>query len=209
MSEQKDFTNSESVYCSEASHQVSDPSKLRLSRSCRLKNLKMATVAAILDIGTERFKQFEYPCLPCASHQVTAKSDSHFGSRCYLKISRLNGGHLGYRNGAILAVLNLHVAPVPPTKFQLKPTYDMAGCCFNNFKMAAIYLGYLNRAILAILILHVAPISHIKFGLIQTQRSGADVVSRFSRWPPWWLSWISERSDFSNSESLCPLDAPN
>ena len=32
------------------------------------------------------------------------------------------GGHLGYQNGTILAILNLHVATMPPTKFQLNPT---------------------------------------------------------------------------------------
>ena len=30
-----------------------------------------------------------------------------------------DGGHLGYRNGTILAILNLYVATMPPTKFQL------------------------------------------------------------------------------------------
>ena len=34
-----------------------------------------------------------------------------------------HGGHLGYRNGTILAILNLHVATMPPTKFQLNQTY--------------------------------------------------------------------------------------
>ena len=33
------------------------------------------------------------------------------------------GSRLGYRNGTILAILNLHVATMPPTKFQLNPTY--------------------------------------------------------------------------------------
>ena len=33
-----------------------------------------------------------------------------------------HGGHLGYQNGKILAILNLHVATMP-TKFQLNPTY--------------------------------------------------------------------------------------
>ena len=31
------------------------------------------------------------------------------------------GSHLGYRNGTILVILNLHVATMPPTKFQLNP----------------------------------------------------------------------------------------
>ena len=33
------------------------------------------------------------------------------------------GGHLGYRNGTNLAILNLQVATMPPTKFRLNPTY--------------------------------------------------------------------------------------
>ena len=33
------------------------------------------------------------------------------------------GGHLGYWNKTILAILNLHVATMPPTKFHLNPTY--------------------------------------------------------------------------------------
>ena len=29
------------------------------------------------------------------------------------------------------------------------------------------------------------------------------MVWRFSKWPPWQPSWISERNDFSHSETLC------
>ena len=32
------------------------------------------------------------------------------------------GGHFGYRNGTILAILKLHVAQMPPTKFGFNPT---------------------------------------------------------------------------------------
>ena len=32
--------------------------------------------------------------------------------------------HIRYRNRTILAMLNVNVATVPPTKFQLNPTYD-------------------------------------------------------------------------------------
>ena len=38
-----------------------------------------------------------------------------------------HGSHLGYQNGKILAVLNLHVASMPPTKFQLKLIYGLEG----------------------------------------------------------------------------------
>ena len=38
-----------------------------------------------------------------------------------------DGDHLGYLNGTILAILNLHVATMPPTKFQLNPIYGSGG----------------------------------------------------------------------------------
>ena len=42
-------------------------------------------MAAILDIGTERFSNSESPCHPVASHQVSAQPDLLFGRRCGLK----------------------------------------------------------------------------------------------------------------------------
>ena len=47
------------------------------------------------------------------------------------------GGHLGYRNGTILAILNLCVTMMPPIKFQLNRTGFGRRCCLKNFKMAA------------------------------------------------------------------------
>ena len=38
-----------------------------------------------------------------------------------------DGRHLGYWSRTILAILNLHVASMPPTKFQLNPTYGSGG----------------------------------------------------------------------------------
>ena len=38
-----------------------------------------------------------------------------------------HGGHLGNGNETILAILNLHVATMPPTKFQPNPTYGSGG----------------------------------------------------------------------------------
>ena len=37
------------------------------------------------------------------------------------------GGHFGYWNGTILAILNFHEPTMPPTKFQLNPNYDYGG----------------------------------------------------------------------------------
>ena len=63
--------------------------------------------------------------------------------------------------------------------------------------------------ILAILNLHVAPMPSTKFGLNLTYGTGADVVSRLSRWPHRWPSAIldSQTERLSNSESLCRSDA--
>ena len=82
-----------------------------------MKNFKMATVAAIFDIGTERngLSSFESLCHCDASHQLSTQSNLGFGRRC-------RGGHLGYRNGMILAILNLCVTVMPPIKFQLNWT---------------------------------------------------------------------------------------
>ena len=43
------------------------------------------------------------------------------------------GGHPGYRNASILAILNLHVATMPPTNFQLNPAY-LPGVDLENMK---------------------------------------------------------------------------
>ena len=36
-----------------------------------------------------------------------------------------HGGHLGYRKGTILAILNLYVTPMSPIKFQLNLIYGL------------------------------------------------------------------------------------
>ena len=55
ISEQKDFSNSECLCCSDVFHQISAQSNLQFVRRCCLKIFKMADMAAILDIGTEWF----------------------------------------------------------------------------------------------------------------------------------------------------------
>ena len=89
----------------------------------------------------------------------------------------------------ILANLHLYVAPMSFEQFQ-----DGHGG----------HLGYHNWTILAILNLYVTVMPPIKCWLNLTYGLGEDVVWRISRWPP---SWISERNDFSNSESLCRSNA--
>ena len=54
ISEWNEFSNSESLCHCDASHQVLAQCYLRFGRRCCLKNFKMATVAAILDIGIKQ-----------------------------------------------------------------------------------------------------------------------------------------------------------
>ena len=168
----------------------------------------------------------------------------------------VHGGHLGYRNGTTLAILNLYVPPMPPIKFCLNPTYGLGGDVvwsiprrppwrpswiserndFTNFEFLCLcdasyqvsaqpdrvweamfeefqdgrhgnHLEYLNGMILAILNLCVTVMLPIKFQLNPTFGLGGDVVWRISRWPPWQPSWISERNNLINPESLCRSDA--
>ena len=66
----------------------------------------------------------EFPCLPNASHQVSAQSDTVQEQMLFQDFQDgHHGGHLENWNGMNLAILNLQVTPMPLTKFRLNPTY--------------------------------------------------------------------------------------
>ena len=111
--ERNNFCNSESRCGSDASHQV-----LAQSDWCSLKNLKTAAMAAGI-LERKHFSNSESLCHWDASHQ----SDTVWEEMSFEEFYH-RGSNLGYRNGTILAILNLIVATMPPTKFQLNATYD-------------------------------------------------------------------------------------
>ena len=98
------------------------------------------------------FRDSESPYHPDVSNQVSAQSDLQFGKRCGLKNFKMAamatiedfqggclGGHLGYQDEIILAILNVHVAPMPSTMFRLNPTYRSgADNKLKIFKMAGV-----------------------------------------------------------------------
>ena len=114
---------------------VMPPIKFQLNRTgfrrrCCLKNFKMAACAWRPSWISEQndFSNFESLCHCDASHQVSAHSDLGFGRTSFEEFQDgSHGSHLGHRNGRISAILNLHVATMPPTKFQLNPTYGSGG----------------------------------------------------------------------------------
>ena len=109
------------------------------------------------------------------------------------------GGHLGYWNRMILAILNFYVALMPLIEFWLNPTHSLRDVVWE-FQDGGCggQLGYQNGTILAILNFHISQMPPTKFQLNRIYCLAADVIWRFSRWPP----WISEPNDFSNSESV-------
>ena len=121
------------------------------------------------------------------------------------RISRWRlGGHLGYRNGTILAILHLYVIQCLPSSFssiQLT-VWEMWFQDFQDGRHGC-HLGYQNRTIIPILNLYLTTMPPIKFGSIWHMVWEEMLFGEFQRQP----SWISEWNDSSNSDSLCHSNA--
>ena len=85
-----------------------------------------------------------------------------------------DGRHLGYQNKIILAILNLCVTVMPPTKFQSIGLTVWEEMLLEEFQDGR-HFGYLNGTILAIFNLHVVSMPPNKFQLNPTYGSGGDV----------------------------------
>ena len=125
-----------------------------------------------------------------------------------LTIDLQNGycrGHCGHCNKMFLAILNHHVVPMPPTKFDSIWLSIREQMRFEDFQDGHLWgnLRYRARKILATLNLCVALMPPIKFRLNPHCSLGGDVVWRISRWPLWWPSWMLKRNKFSSSEAPC------
>ena len=59
------------------------------------------------------------------------------------------------------------------------------------------HLRFLIRTIKALFDLQVTPMIPTKFQIKWSFGSGEEAKNRFSRWPPWRPSWISDRNDFT------------
>ena len=100
----------------------------------------------------------------------------------------------------ILAIFDLQVTPMLPSKFgvnwpfdseeEAKKTDFQDGCHGGH-------LGFPNGMILAIFDIQVTLMLPSRFGVNWPLGSGKEAKNRFTRWRPWWQSWISDRHDFS------------
>ena len=121
----------------------------------------------------------------------------------------LNGSQLGFTIGMVLAIFDLWVTPMLPTKFRVnwlsvqekKWKIDFQDGCQGG------HLGYPIGMILAIFDLQKTPMSPTKFGVNWPFGAGEEAKYRFSRWLPWWPSGISDQNDFSYIWSTSHPDA--
>ena len=89
ISEWNDFSKSESLCRTDASHQVSAQSDLWFWRRCRLSNFKMPPWRPSWISERNDFSNSESLCHCDASHQVLAQSELRFGKTCRLKNFKL------------------------------------------------------------------------------------------------------------------------
>ena len=131
----KCFSNSESPCHPNAYHQVLAQSDLPFGSRWGL-IFKMATLGSTQISDQNNFSNSESLCHSDASNQVWSQSPLWFGRRCVLKNFKMAPWQPSWcRNGTNLAVLNLHVSPVPPTKFQLNLTCRSSANVVSRFKI--------------------------------------------------------------------------
>ena len=157
----------------------------------------MAAMAAILDFRSEQFKlfliykspQWFLPCLDSIGFWVQEKKRKiDFQDDCH-------GGHLGFQIGMILAIFDLQVTPMLPSKFRVNWNFGSGEEAKNSFQDGCHggHLGFLIGTILSIFD-QVTLMLPSGFGVNWPFSSGEEAKNRFSRWRP---SWISDRHDFS------------
>ena len=123
--EQNNFSNSVSLCRSNASHQVSAQSNLLFRRDVVRRISRWQPWRPSWISERKDFSNSESLCHSDASHQVSAQSDLFWEEMSFEEIQ--DGGHLGYRNRTTLAILNLYVALMHPTKFLLNLTNGLGG----------------------------------------------------------------------------------
>ena len=152
-------------------------------------------MAAILDFRSARFQLFLIykspqcflPGLESIGFWVQEKKRKiDFQDGCH-------GGHLGFPIGMILAIFDLQVTPMLPSKFGLSVQEKKQKIDFQDGHHGG-HLGFPICMILAIFDLQVTPMLPSKFVVNWPFGSGEEEKNKFARWRP---SWISHRHDFS------------
>ena len=101
-------------------------------------------------------------------------------------LNKLNGSQLGFTIGTILAIFDLRVTPMLPTKFRVNWLFSSGEEAKNRFSR---WLPWRpswisDGTILAIFDLQVTPMSPTKSGVNWPFGAGEEAKYRFSRWRP-------------------------
>ena len=121
----------------------------------------------------------------------------------------LNGSQLRFTIGTILAVFDLRVTPILPTKFRVNWPFSSGEEAKNRFSR---WLPWRPSWIsdwhdFSYFWSTSHPMSPTKFGVNWPFGAGEEANYRFSRWRPWWPSGISDQNDFSYIWSTSHSDA--
>ena len=157
-------------------------------------------MAAILDFRSAQFQLFLINKLPWC-FLASLESIGLSVQKMMRKIDFQDGGHgshLGFPIGMILAIFDLQITPMLPSNFGVNWHFGSGEEAKKDFQDGGNsgHLGFPISTILAIFDLQVTPMLPSNFGVIWPG-SGEEAKNRFSRWRPWWPSWISDRQDFS------------
>ena len=94
-----------------------------------------------------------------------------------------HGGHLGFPIGMILAIFDLQVTPMLPSKFGVNLPFGSGEVDFQDGGYGG-HLGHPIGTILSIFDLQVTPMPPSKFGVNWPFGSGEEAKNRFSRLRP-------------------------
>ena len=103
-----------------------------------------------------------------------------------------HGGHLGFPIGTLLAIFDLQVTLMIPSKFGVNWPFGSGEEAKIDFQDGGHggHLGFMIGMILANFDLQVTQILPTKFRVNWPFGSGEEAKNRFSRWRPWRPSWF-------------------
>ena len=112
---------------------------------------------------------------------------------------QVNSGHFGFPISTILAIFDLQVTPLLPTKFGINSPFRSGEEVKIDFQDGGYggHLGFRIGTILAIVDLQVTPMLPYKFRVNWLLGLGEEAKNRFLRWPP--LAAVAAILDFRSA----------
>ena len=117
-----------------------------------------------------------------------------------------HGWHFGFPIGTILAIFDLQVTPMLPSKFRVIWHLGLGEEAKNRFSRwqpwRPSWISDRNDFSYFWSTSHLMPPAEFRVNWLLGL--GEEAKNRFSRWRPWWPSWIYDRHNFSYFSSTSP-----